>query len=85
MCFGCPGDAAGHWGKGRLSLPQSCVLPFPIPTPSCARVPPARPGKCQRRGVKVLPKSKGNNNHSETFWVEDCYFLRAVVSCRVLV
>lgn len=71
--------------KGSAFHSRACCL-FPIPHPHVPHVsPPAQHGKCQRRSVKVLPKSKGTNNHSEKFWAEDCYFLRAVVSCRVLV
>lgn len=65
-------------GEDVLDAPE--VLPYmaqqllPLPTPSgtkCAC--PVQPRKSQR-SEKVLLKSKGNNNHSEKFWVEDRFF-----------
>lgn len=46
--------------------------PFPLPEPHVPNVSPLY-SKAQR-SVKVLLKSKRNDNHSEKFWVEHRFF-----------
>lgn len=69
-----PEVLTGSRVKGDAALRGRACCPLPCPTLSRAKcVTPAQHGK-SRRNVKALPKSKGNNNYSEKFWVEQSFF-----------